>query len=189
MLKIFKTFVKKIVYTLLGLFGTLKSSTNKNLFHDIYIIGDLYSESGLGNIMRSLIQSFGDDYSCKLINLPLSVGSHQGSYKFSKQVVKKIGPGISIFVGNPSILAQALMKLNTFYLISNYTIGVWFWELGNAPQDWITAGRLVDEVWAQSDFAADAFFFVAMVVKTPLILLYETSMPHLENKLKHYCLL
>ena len=30
-----------------------------------------------------------------------------------------------------------------------------------------------------ADFAADAFFFVAMLVKTPLILLYGNSMTHL----------
>lgn len=152
-----KCSVKKAIYIFLGLLGGLKCCMARTDQCNVYIIGDLYSESGLGNIMRAMIASLGDDANYKLINLPLSVGSQQGSYDFSKRAAKKLGPGVSVFVGNPSILVQALLKLNVRYLVTNYTIGVWFWELEKIPADWVKAGKLVNEVWAQSDFSAKAF--------------------------------
>lgn len=141
----------------LGLLGSLKCYMAKVDPRNVYIIGDLYSESGLGNITRSLIASLGDSVNYKLINLPLSVGSQQGSYEFSEREAKKLGAGVSVFVGNPSILVQALLKLNVHYLVANYTIGVWFWELEKIPADWVKAGKLVNEVWTLSDFSAKAF--------------------------------
>lgn len=149
--------VKEAIFMLLGLLGGLKCWMAKSDRCNIYIIGDLYSESGLGNITRALIASLGGDANYKLINLPLSVGSQQGSYDFSKHVVKKLGAGVNVFVGNPSIIVQALLKLNLRYLVANYTIGVWFWELEKIPADWVKVGKLVNEVWAQSDFSAKAF--------------------------------
>lgn len=154
---ILKSAVKAILYAFIGLLGYTKYYVPKSQRCDIYIIGDLYSESGLGNVTRAIIASLGEDISYKLINLPLSIESKQGGYDIVRREVKKLGPGVSIFVGNPSVLVQALLKLDITYLISNYTIGVWFWELERIPNSWKKVGRLVDEVWAQSDFAANAF--------------------------------
>jgi glycosyltransferase involved in cell wall biosynthesis len=157
LLQTLKDLAKEALYMLLGLLGRLKSSENNTHRGHLYIIGDLYSESGLGNVTRALIASLGDSVDYKLINLPLSISSLQGTYNFTGKEVKKLGPGLSIYVGNPSILVQALLKLNLRYLVSNRTIGVWFWELEKIPNHWVKACRLVDEVWAQSDFAARAF--------------------------------
>lgn len=169
-----KRAAKIIIYGFLGVLGRVKRCIPKSGLDSLYIIGDLYSESGLGNVTRALITSLGADVDYKLINLPLSVGSQQGSYDFSKREVKKLGPGVSVFVGNPSILVQALLKLNVRYLAANYTIGVWFWELEKVPSDWVKAGRLVDEVWAQSDFSAKAFSEVNSVSKVmPFALAYK----------------
>lgn len=169
-----KRCLKALIYVSLRFLGRFKCYIPRSNRRNIYIIGDLYSESGLGNITRALIASLGTDANYKLINLPLSVGSQQGSYDFSKHEVKKLGSGVSVFVGNPSILVQALLKLNVLYLAANYTIGVWFWELEKIPADWVKVGSLVNEVWAQSDFSDKAFRESSPIVKVmPFALSYK----------------
>jgi glycosyltransferase involved in cell wall biosynthesis len=162
---IFKIFAKKIIYALLGLMGRVKIHSKNPNSKNIYIIGDLYSESGLGNVTRSLVAAFSENININIINLPLSVDSEQGQYYFYEREVKKLGDGICIFVGNPSILLQAFLRLNPYFLLTNYIIGVWFWELEKIPTNWNSAGKLVNEVWTQSEFSAKAFLQSGSLVK------------------------
>lgn len=151
-----KAAIKKFLFLLCAFLALFKPQSNKHA-HQIYIVGDLYSESGLGEVTRGVIASIGGHNNYSLINLPMSVQSKQKDYKFSAPVVTKLGKGITIFIGNPSILLAAFQKLNILNVIKNYTIGVWFWELEKIPRDWVRAGGLVDEVWAQSSFIAQGF--------------------------------
>lgn len=150
-----KAAVKSSLFILCAFLALFKIRSNKPSSH-IYIVGDVYSESGLGVITRGIIAAL-KSQNCSLINLPMSIQSKQGDYKFSAPVVTYLGDGLTILVGNPSILLAALRKLNIFNVVNNYTIGVWFWELEKIPKDWVKAGRLVDEVWVQSSFIAKAF--------------------------------
>ena len=151
-----RVLLKKILFRAIGVLALLKPFlTNKS--RHVYVIGDLYSESGLGNVTRALIKTLDGVVDYSVINLPMSVASKQGDYQFGAHVKPRLGPGINIFVGNPSILLSAFCKLNPLWLLSNRTIGVWFWELERIPKDWQMAGSLVDEVWAQSRFVAQAF--------------------------------
>lgn len=153
-----KALAKKGLFGLMGVAGWLKP---RLAFHQapkhVYVIGDLYSESGLGHVTRALVKTLDGLVDYSVINLPMSVMSKQGTYDFGGREVRQLGRGISIFVGNPSILLSACLTLNPRTLLGNYTIGVWFWELAHIPQDWVRAGRLVNEVWAQSEFVARAF--------------------------------
>ena len=151
-----KAAIKTFLFALCAFLALFKPRSNKPAPH-IYIVGDLYSESGLGEVTRAVVTSISAHNNYSLINLPMSVESKQKHYKFSGPVVTDLGEGITIFVGNPSILLAALQKLNFLNVIKNYTIGVWFWELEKIPRDWVRAGGLVDEVWAQSSFVAQGF--------------------------------
>lgn len=148
--------LKKILFRAIGALALLKPLL-KNKSRHVYVIGDLYSESGLGNVTRALVKTLDGVVEYSVINLPMSVASKQGDYEFGSHLKQRLGPGVNIFVGNPSILLLAFCKLNPLRLLSNQTIGVWFWELEHIPSDWRVASRLVDEVWAQSDFVARAF--------------------------------
>jgi glycosyltransferase involved in cell wall biosynthesis len=154
--------------------GKFKNHSKKPNSKKIYIIGDLYSESGLGNVTRSLVAAFSGNININLINLPLSVDSEQGQCYFYEREVKKLGDGICIFVGNPSILAQAFLRLNPYFLLTNYVIGVWFWELEKIPNTWNKVGKLVNEVWTQSEFSAKAFLQSGSLVKVmPFSLMHQ----------------
>ena len=148
--------LKKILFRAIGALALLKPLLKSKSRH-VYVIGDLYSESGLGNVTRALIKTLDGVAEYSVINLPMSVASKQGDYEFGAHLKQRLGPGINIFVGNPSILLSAFCKLNPSRLLSNQTIGVWFWELERIPSDWRIVSRLIDEVWAQSSFVAQAF--------------------------------
>ncbi len=151
-----RTLAKKILFRAVGVLALLKPLLKQESRH-VYVIGDLYSESGLGNVTRALIKTLDGLVDYSVVNLPMSVGSKQGAYQYGTRLKHRLGPGINIFVGNPSILLSAFGKLNPRALLGNKTIGVWFWELERIPRDWELAGRLVDVVWAQSSFVAEAF--------------------------------
>lgn len=121
------------------------------------IIGDLYSESGLGNTARAIIHSIDGKISYTLINLPMSAQSRQQGQVNTKESHLGLEKGINIFIGNPDMLLLAFRKLNLVKLIQNYNVGIWFWELENIPSQWIQANKVMDEIWAQSDFVKQAF--------------------------------
>lgn len=153
-----KSVAKKMLFGLIGLLALLKPLFRRRYTAaHVTVVGDLYSESGLGNVTRALIRTLDGVVDYSVINLPMSVMSKQGDYAFGARETRKLRPGVTIFVGNPSILLSACLKLNPLAILANETIGVWFWELEKIPRDWAVAGRLVDEVWAQSAFVARAF--------------------------------
>lgn len=153
-----RSLAKKILFVMIGLLALLKPLLRRrHPVPHVMVVGDLYSESGLGHVTRALIKALDGVVDYAVVNLPMSVMSKQGDYAFGARETHRLRPGITIFVGNPSILLSACLKLNPLTILANHTIGVWFWELAKIPREWAIAGRLVDEVWAQSTFVARAF--------------------------------
>jgi hypothetical protein len=64
----------------------------------------------------------------------------------------KIKSGINLFIGNPDMLLHSLLKHPSLMLGGNYNIGLWFWELEEAPRAWHLIKHWVDEIWVQSCF-------------------------------------
>ena len=65
------------------------------------------------------------------------------------------GPnGVAILHINPPGLGLALASTRLHR--STYRVGYWAWELEDPPQQWLAAQRLVNEVWAPSEFCAKA---------------------------------
>lgn len=62
----------------------------------------------------------------------------------------------SILVLQPEVLANEVARCGTEYRRSNYRIGVWYWELENFPQEWMSAFDHLDEVWVPSEFIAES---------------------------------
>ena len=151
----YKVLLKSFLFWMMS-FCTLFKNTNKNPQY-INIVGDLFSESGLGSVTRQIIDSIDGRYQYQIINLPLSLKSRQQAPSSLKNIGTRLKPGITIFIGNPEILPKAMLRLNPWRLINNYNIGVWFWELEKIPPPWRHIAPLVDEVWAQSHFVQQVF--------------------------------
>lgn len=70
---------------------------------------------------------------------------------------------------NPPQLPYLWTSFKKENLTSKYTIGVWYWELPELPDEWQPAFELVDEIWAASQFIFDSISAKAPipVVKIP----------------------
>jgi glycosyltransferase involved in cell wall biosynthesis len=66
------------------------------------------------------------------------------------------GPGVLIAQMNPPELIRLISTTGAAAFEGKYVIGCWAWELSEIPALWKPAFRYVDEVWALSEFTADA---------------------------------
>lgn len=66
------------------------------------------------------------------------------------------GPGVLIAQMNPPELIRLISTTGAAAFENKYVIGCWAWELSEIPALWKPAFRYVDEIWALSDFTADA---------------------------------
>lgn len=66
------------------------------------------------------------------------------------------GPGVLIAQMNPPELIRLIGTTGSATFEDKYVIGCWAWELSEIPALWKPAFRYVDEVWALSEFTADA---------------------------------
>lgn len=66
------------------------------------------------------------------------------------------GPGVLIAQMNPPELIRLVSMTGGAAFEGKYVIGCWAWELSEIPALWKPAFRYVDEVWALSEFTADA---------------------------------
>lgn len=151
----YKEKLKNFIFWLMGFCSLIKVTKSPPQF--INIVGDLFSESGLGSITRQIITSIDGRFDYQLIDLPLSAKSRQQKSNQLLQLGTHLKPGITIYVGNPEILFKALLKLSAWRVIQNYNVGVWFWELGKLPRPWQHIAPLINEVWAQSSFVKRVF--------------------------------
>jgi glycosyltransferase involved in cell wall biosynthesis len=74
----------------------------------------------------------------------------------NKVLDKSLAYNINIFVGNPYYISAGLEVLGKNFLIQNYNVGLWFWELETIPTPWHCTKYFIDEVWVQSDFMFNA---------------------------------
>lgn len=66
------------------------------------------------------------------------------------------GPGVLIAQMNPPELIRLISMTGGAAFENKYVIGCWAWELSDIPPLWKSAFHYVDEVWALSNFTAEA---------------------------------
>ena len=70
-------------------------------------------------------------------------------------------PDIVIIHHNADALNSFFNKVDRSLLDETYVIGIWVWELAAFRPEWIEHFAAVDEIWAPSDFAAEAIRLLA----------------------------
>jgi glycosyltransferase involved in cell wall biosynthesis len=63
---------------------------------------------------------------------------------------------INLFHMNADNTLDLPARIDPRNLLGRYKIGYWAWELAKFPEDWVPALDQVDEIWAPSQFVADA---------------------------------
>jgi glycosyltransferase involved in cell wall biosynthesis len=123
----------------------------------INFIGFAFAEMGLAEALRSFV------WSAKSVSIPFLVRNFDPSILGRKQnsemlpfVKDKCSYPINCFYVNPDIAFRIPFWLRYAEWRKGYNIGVWFWELQNFPASWKYATYLVDEVWVNTEYVANA---------------------------------
>jgi len=91
-----------------------------------------------------------------IVNVPLGFKSRKNEARHIKSD-NKLKAGINIYVGTPISILAAIKKLKDYKVLTNYNIGIWFWELDKIPRLWVNIGKVVDEIWCQSSYIQQSF--------------------------------
>jgi glycosyltransferase involved in cell wall biosynthesis len=121
------------------------------------VLGYLTAETGMGQSARALVraaESTGLPVSCKVM-LPAGperTGDHSPISESAALPYR-----VNVFRINADQTPFAFSQLDEAVWRGKYNIGDWAWELEEFPGCWRRSFSYVNEVWAASSFAQDAF--------------------------------
>jgi glycosyltransferase involved in cell wall biosynthesis len=111
---------------------------------------------GLGEAVRSATLALGDaGVATRAWDISELMG-HARRLPMGDTAPPAPGPGVLIAQMNPPELIRLISSTGSAALENKYVVGCWAWELSEIPALWRPAFRYVDEVWALSEFTADA---------------------------------
>lgn len=129
----------------------------------IIVVGPLRAASGLGEgarvcheaIRMAGLPVYGIDLSRALLN---DVAYKDFAFEDGRKV---LGSGtIFLHVGGPFV-PLALLHLGRKLIRDKWIVAHWVWELPQVPSEWRQGLPFVHEIWAPSQFAAEAFRTIA----------------------------
>ncbi len=150
-----------------------------------YIVaGFLTAATGLGEWARLALQAFqseqtetyGIDLSQQMVQ---GVDLPRGEWRDGSHL---IGTGTLFLHVNAPYVPLALKILGKQLVRNKKIVGCWAWELPDVPSDWHAGFDFVHEVWALSDFTAQAFRrHTALPVKTTPLPVMPAILPSPES--------
>lgn len=137
-------------------------------------VGYLRSHLGVGEAARNSVAA--------LDAAGVAVHSHDispeaaaptGEYALAGRRWPASGAAATILACNADMLPDVLSRLPA-HLLAPYRIGCWYWETPDFPDAWTDRFDLVDEVWAGTQFIADA---IGQKTRIPVIVMPPMVMP------------
>jgi glycosyltransferase involved in cell wall biosynthesis len=145
----------------------------------VNLVGYAHAEMGLGEALRNTARALEDvqmPFLVRKLDVPLL--NRQDNRALDPYVVDYCTYGVNLIGINPDLMYRIPVWLSYNEWARRYNIGYWFWELANFPAPWRYACRMVDEVWVNTDFVADAVRQVHdRVVKMPFAVAFDTPAP------------
>ncbi|OGJ51723.1 hypothetical protein A2335_01115 [Candidatus Peregrinibacteria bacterium RIFOXYB2_FULL_32_7] len=130
-----------------------KKIIQKNL--GVNIIGYINAESGVGELSRGIIKSVqASGMPFSLCNL-YQEWTREGDKTYT-DFSDNLPYDINLIVANADMMPLVYKQLGKEKFIGKYNIGVWAWELMKFPDIWLSAFKLVDEIWTISKFCKQA---------------------------------
>ena len=131
---------------------------SKQFESGINIVGYFQVAKGISETARSNLIAF------SAAKIPYSVIDYEAAMPFYlKTEILPSTPYLNKFKFNTNLIHINPPQLHHLWgsfekndLTGRYTIGVWYWELPDFPDEWLFAFDLVDEVWVASQFVYDS---------------------------------
>jgi glycosyltransferase involved in cell wall biosynthesis len=129
----------------------------------VNVAGFLQSELGIGEAARGLISGL-DAASIPL--LPVHGAwrpSSRQEHSFAMLDTDAAAFPINMVCVNADVLSDWAAQAGENFFQGRYTIGFWWWEVLDFPEEWLPAFDLVDEVWVATQHVANAITPVSSV--------------------------
>lgn len=126
---------------------------NQDLLEGVTLVGFLTAATGLGEAARSSLRALQEariPYS--LVDLDFDVPARQQITHPDPTAPKGFLNRVNLLHVNPNHLPLVWERFGQRALLGRRTIGVWYWELPEIPDEWVPAFQVVDEIWAPSRF-------------------------------------
>lgn len=130
---------------------------DKSTGFGVNLIAYIRAEMGLGTSARGIAHAL------ESANIPFNILNFEHSNpalhrdeSWKHKEAKFSAYDFTLFAINPDNISNARTRVQKRFVTDRYTIGYWFWELPEIPDNWQASFPLVDEVWAASHFVQDA---------------------------------
>ncbi|MGO4606852.1 glycosyltransferase [Variovorax sp. 2RAF20] len=137
-------------------------------------VGYLRSHLGVGEAARNSVAALdaaGVAVHCH--DISTDAPAPTGDYTPPGQRWSSGTPAATILGCNADMLPDVLSKLPE-HLLTTYRVGCWYWETPDFPDEWADRFDLVDEIWAGTQFIADA---IKRKAKIPVVVMPPMVMP------------
>lgn len=133
----------------------------------INLFGFFKAENGLAQGVKQYAQALlHSSIPCRLLNTDFLSWLPQNDTTYDGLLSTKPMYAINVVHINPDQWGEACSLFPQKTFDHHYNIGVWLWELEEIPVKWHEAFRYVDELWAPSEFIANALRKVSPVPVT-----------------------
>jgi glycosyltransferase involved in cell wall biosynthesis len=124
----------------------------------VNIVGLPQAELGIGEDARMAAAScLAAQLPMALIEAPISIESRQRDAMYAQYIIPKPRYDVNLVFLPPIETMRLIVEGKTRPLAAPYAVGCWPWELARWPGIAADVFDVVDEVWAISRFAAEAF--------------------------------
>ena len=123
----------------------------------VNLVAYIRAEMALGVVARGMAAAFeaaGVEFS--VINLEAGNYSLHTDRSWSRKETRRSDYDTTIVCVNPDNSFHLRTQAPLNVLGERYVIANWYWELAELPDEWLKEFEYVDEVWAASQFIADA---------------------------------
>ena len=121
----------------------------------VNVAGYLHSELGVGRAARQIVASL-DAYDVSSFSIGLETPLSQSERTGAAQGHIDAPFDINIICVNADHLPGFAQRAGPDFFSGRHSIGVWWWELSEFPEEWHESFSYLDEVWIGSRFVADA---------------------------------
>jgi glycosyltransferase involved in cell wall biosynthesis len=123
---------------------------------DVAVFGYLFAESGVGEQIRRVIAAL-REAGIRYTAIPYTQTHSRQGHDFVEFGSGSIGASTVNIIGvNADELPRFARDVGPEHLRARHSIGLWAWEIEQFPAQFAASDRYLDEVWASSNFAADA---------------------------------
>jgi glycosyltransferase involved in cell wall biosynthesis len=137
-------------------------------------VGYLRSHLGVGEAARNSLAALdAAGVAVRSHDISPDAAAPTGVYALPSRRWLPGAPAATILGCNADMLPGVLSRLPAD-LLTAYRIGCWYWETPTFPDEWVDRFDLVDEVWAGTQFIADA---IREKAKVPVVVMPPMVMP------------